>query len=209
MTRLVVCAALGIEARALRSGGGSQDHANTLGDQDAETQVVRVGMGTRRARNAAARLPGHDVLAVAGFGAGVDPGLRPGDLVVADEVRYDPMVVPCPWSAALAELLRRAGLPVVVGPVATVNHLAVRRRLSRMADAGVTAVDMESFPLVETTAGRPFAVLRVVVDTPGHPLVRAATVRSGIAARNRLRELGPLLRTWASTTAHPSPTHSA
>jgi 4-hydroxy-3-methylbut-2-enyl diphosphate reductase len=118
--------------------------------------------------------------------------------VVAYEIRYHPIVVPCPWAGSLAELLEREGVPVVVGPVATVNRLAFRHGLARMAADGVTAVDMESFPLVEARDERPWAVVRVVVDTHDRPLLRPATVRSGIVARSRLRDLGPMLRTWAS-----------
>ena len=194
MNRLLVCTALRIEARAVRSGGAD---AGT----GAGISVLRVGMGTRRARTAAGRLPEHDMVVVAGFGAGAAAGLHPGDVVVASEVRYEPLVIPCPWSASLAEALGRRGLPVTVGPLATVNHIASRQDLARMAADGVTAVDMESFPLVEAADGKPFAVVRVVVDTADHPLLRPATVRSGIRARARLREVGRALGEWVSSAA--------
>jgi 4-hydroxy-3-methylbut-2-enyl diphosphate reductase len=182
--RLLVCAALGIEARAVQSDG---------------FKVLRVGAGSRKARLAAAELPEHDARVVVGFGAAVDRTLRPGDVVVASEVRYGPLVVPCPWAGSMTALLQRRGLPAVAGPLATVDRIAFRRGLVRLAADGVTVVDMESFPLVEATDDQPFAVVRVVVDTPDHPLLRPATLRSGIAARARLREIGPVLREWAST----------
>ena len=184
MTRLLVCAALGIEARAVRSDG---------------FEVVRVGMGPRKAHIGAARLPKHDVLAVAGFGGAVSGTLRPGDVVVASEIRYGPLVVLCPWAESVTALLEREGVPAFTGPLATVDRIAPRRELLRLAAEGVTAVDMESFPLVQATDGQPFAVVRVVVDTPDHPLLRPSTVRAGLKARRRLREIGPVLREWAST----------
>jgi len=86
---------------------------------------------------------------------------------------------------------------VVIGPVETLDRVASRATLARLAALGVSAVDMESFPLAEAAAGRPFAVVRVVVDNPDHPLLRPGTVRAGFLARNRLRAIGPALRAWA------------
>jgi 4-hydroxy-3-methylbut-2-enyl diphosphate reductase len=57
---------------------------------------------------------------------------------------------------------------------------------------------MESFPLVATARGRPFVVVRVVVDTPDHPLVRPSTLRAGLTARKRLQAIGAVLRHWAT-----------
>jgi 4-hydroxy-3-methylbut-2-enyl diphosphate reductase len=87
---------------------------------------------------------------------------------------------------------------VVTGPVETLDRVASRATLARLAALGVSAVDMEAFPLVEAAAGRPFAVVRVVVDNPDHPLLRPSTVRASFLARNRLRALGPALRDWAT-----------
>ncbi|MFB4306271.1 hypothetical protein [Actinomadura sp. GTD37] len=80
MTRLVVCAALGMEARAVSRDG---------------LRVVRTGMGPARARAAAERLPEFGALAVAGCGGALDARLRPGDLFVATEVRGPSGTVPC------------------------------------------------------------------------------------------------------------------
>ena len=210
MTGLLVCAALGIEARALRTDG---------------LRVVRVGMGTRRAEAFARRPPDYDVLAVAGFGGAAVDALRPGDVVVADEVRRDDAVIECPWAESVAATLQlhlvldpeppaahhgihaahgaaRRPPAVVVGPIATLDHIAPAETLTRLAGEGVTTVDMESFPLVATARGRPFTVVRVVVDTPGHPLVRPATLRAGLTARRRLQAIGAVLRDWAAAPEH-------
>ncbi|WP_194896098.1 phosphorylase family protein [Catenulispora pinisilvae] len=211
-TDLLVCAALGIEARALRTDG---------------LRVERVGMGIRRAEEFAQRDPAFDVLAVAGFGGATDSCLQPGDVVVADEVRRGEAVIECPWADSIAFALERhlilepevdeapephtahglntagRGTPkVVTGPIATVDRIASAETLTRLAGQGVTTVDMESFPLVATARGRPFTVVRVVVDTPDHPLVRPSTLRAGLTARKRLQAIGTVLRHWATALEH-------
>jgi 4-hydroxy-3-methylbut-2-en-1-yl diphosphate reductase len=200
MMRLLICTALRIEARAVRYGG---------------VDATRVGMGPKRARRAAGRLPHYQALAVAGFGGAVQSDLRPGDVVVASEVRDGDRTIPCPWAPSISAHLRatvggphsprssvapgRDAATVVSGPMATLARIASRRDLIRLAAQGVTVVDMESFSLVEAAAGRPFAAVRVIVDTPDHPLLRPSTVRAGFAARRRLRQVGPALRDWAAT----------
>ncbi|WP_019634143.1 hypothetical protein [Actinomadura atramentaria] len=186
MTRLAVCAALGVEARALRGPGRT---------------VVRTGMGPRRARAAADRLPPFDALAVAGFGGGLDARLRPGDLVVATEVRTAAGPLRCRAAADVAELLERAGAAVRLGPVITADHPVTGRERRALAALGAIVVDMESAPLVAAAGDRPWAVVRAVVDTPDHPLVTPATVLRGLAARRRLRLAGPALAAWAAAAA--------
>ncbi|MFL6117768.1 MAG: hypothetical protein ACJ786_41415 [Catenulispora sp.] len=194
MTGLLVCAALGIEARALRTDG---------------LRVERVGMGVRRAEEFARRLPDSapfDALAVAGFGGAALDALRPGDVVVASEVRRGSAVIECPWAASVgAALERHLDLDhrhVVVGPVATVDRIAGAATLTRLAAEGVTTVDLESFPLVGTARGRPFTVVRVVVDTPDRPLLRPSTLGAGLRARKRLQSIGAVLRDWATALEH-------
>jgi 4-hydroxy-3-methylbut-2-enyl diphosphate reductase len=206
VTDLLVCAALGIEARALRAAGG--------------LWVVHVGMGIHRAEDFARQLPPCDALVVAGFGGAAFDALRPGDVVVAGEVRRGAEVIACPWADSLAAALERhlvldpetppdvldgadpAAPAVIVGPIATLDHIAPVETLTRLAAEGVTTVDMESFPLVAAARDRPFAVVRVVVDTPEHPLFRPSTLRAGIVARRRLRAIGAILRDWASALDH-------
>ena len=199
MNDLLVCAALGIEARALKTDG---------------LRVERVGMGVRRAEEFAQRERAFDVLAVAGFGGATDGCLKPGDVVVADEVRRGNAVIECPWADSVAFALEqhlilepeaeaaRHTPAVVTGPIATIDHIASSEALTRLAGQGVTTVDMESFPLVASARGRPFAVVRVVVDTPDHPLARPSTLRAGLTARKRLQAIGTVLRHWATALEH-------
>lgn len=191
---LLICTPLRLEAQALASA-----------PKAAGVQVVRVGAGVRRARAAARRLPGFEVLVVAGFGGGLVEGLAPGELVVASEVRFGGVVHACPQAGSLAAALPA---PVRAGALVTSDHLVTGAERSGLAATGAVAVDMEAGPLVAAAVarGRPFAVVRAVVDTPERPLLRAATLRSGAAALRRLRALPPVLVQWAfdpSTESSP------
>ena len=185
---LLVFAPLRLEAAAVGRPGG--------------LRVVRSGMGAARARIAAARaLAIEDVrgLAVAGVCAGVAPELAAGDVVLATELRCagrDP--VPVPGSALLGAALRRRGLRVHLGPVASVERLSgpAERRLLR--ENGVIAADMESAWLADGAAGRPLAVVRVVVESSERELFDLRTVPDGARALLALRRTAPALREWAA-----------
>ena len=77
---LVICAPLRVEAQALRRG-----LRRAGGDG---SRVIRTGYGPDRSRRRAADIGASPfgMMAVAGVGGGLVPGLEPGDLVVATEV---------------------------------------------------------------------------------------------------------------------------
>jgi 4-hydroxy-3-methylbut-2-en-1-yl diphosphate reductase len=110
------------------------------------TPVMRTGMGPARstASAAALRRDGPVPVLVAGVGGGLAAELRPGDLVVASEVRGGAQPVPCPSAPLLAGALRRLGLPVHLGPVVTSPRLAGGVARRELAATGALAVDMES-----------------------------------------------------------------
>ncbi|MEV4596900.1 4-hydroxy-3-methylbut-2-enyl diphosphate reductase [Amycolatopsis sp. NPDC049253] len=183
MRPAVLCVPLRIERAALRSAG---------------LPVVRTGLGPRRAAATAARLPEGPRL-VAGVGGGLASHVRPGDLVVADEVRGPDGVVAVPTAALLAGALRRLGLTVHLGPVLGVDHVVGERERGELASSGALAVDMESHRLA--APGQPFAVVRSIVDTVGAPLARPSTVFHGLAGLRSLRAAVPALTAWAAATA--------
>lgn len=189
MSGLLVCAALRIEARALRRG---------LGPYGDEVRVVRTGLGARRAGRAVALVAEHTAVAVAGFGGALDDGLQPGDVLVAGEVRFDGRVFRCHGARLLAAELLRTGLPARTGPLLTRDRLVTGAERGRLAGGGARAVDMEAGPLAVAMAGPAFAAVRVIVDTPSAPLSRPGTVRHGLAATRTLRRLGPVLARWAA-----------
>jgi len=154
--------------------------------------VQRTGMGARRATRAAARLSGDGPLALLGVAGGVAPQVQVGDVVVASEVRGDDVTVSCPTATLLAGALRRAGLRVHVGPIATRPGLTRSAEIAALAAGGVLAVDMETAPVASAARGRPFAVVRVVSDTVAAPLcsIRRANMLHACATEATLA-VGP------------------
>jgi hypothetical protein len=176
-----VCVALRAERAALRAAAGP---------------VTRTGMGPRAAARAARRLAGRPVL-VAGVGGGLRTDVRPGDLVVATEVRGPSGARwSCPSAPLLAADLRRRGLTVHLGPIASRPRVvdgAARRELS---GTGALAVDTESAWLAP--AGGPFAVVRAIVDTERAPLWRPGTAVRGIRALRALAAAVPAIDAWVA-----------
>ncbi|RKS74473.1 phosphorylase superfamily protein [Actinomadura pelletieri DSM 43383] len=181
----VVCAALGVEARAVRRGL-------------ARTPVVVVGYRARRVD----LLPDAcAALVVVGFGGALDERLRPGDVLVADEIRgtgpgTGPGSVPCAAPRLLAEELIRDGLSVQVGPLVTTDRVVRGAERARWAARGARVADMESAVVAAHAGRRPVAAVRVVVDGPGHPLLHPGIVGRGLAARRVLARTGPALERW-------------
>jgi 4-hydroxy-3-methylbut-2-enyl diphosphate reductase len=188
MSRLTVCAPLRLEARAIRRGlaGGGE--------------VVRTGFGARRSALQAAKLRARDggLIAIAGTCGALSPGLRPGDLIVATEVSGPGGSLSCPSAALLAGDLRRAGLRVHEGHIATVTSLFDAGQRAQAAARGAIAVDMESSYLLAAAGGRPAVVLRAVSDSADRPLLRPGLVTGGIAALRSLRLAAPALLRWAA-----------
>ncbi|MEV5825397.1 hypothetical protein AB0L25_07470 [Spirillospora sp. NPDC052242] len=189
---LVVCAALRLEARAVRRGL-------------ARAPVVVVGYRARRGPPAAG-----GVLAVVGFGGALDARLRPGDVLVAGEVRGAGPPVPCLRPQALADALAEelagapageragAGAGVLVGPLLTSPDVVGGAGRARLAAQGARAVDMETAVLAAAAPGRPIAAVRVIVDGPRRPLWSPGTLVRGAAAWRTLARIGPALERWAA-----------
>jgi 4-hydroxy-3-methylbut-2-enyl diphosphate reductase len=165
--------------------------------RDRSTRALADGLPHR----AAELLRGAGAVAVAGFCGALDPSLRPGDVVVATEIRRpDGVVIACPSAGIVVAALAAMGIPARLGPVESTDHVVTgseRERLRARTDA--IAVDMESAWLAVAARDRPFAVLRVVVDTPrrelrGNPM---ATARGGVRAYRALAKAAPALASWA------------
>ncbi|MFE9201358.1 4-hydroxy-3-methylbut-2-enyl diphosphate reductase [Micromonospora sp. NPDC007230] len=194
-----LCAPMRPEAAALRRGLTSLDPGRW-------PALRRTGAGSRRARSVAAGRPtGTTPVAVAGIGGGLAPGLAPGDVVVATEVRTDPRaghpgpeVVPMPSAALLAAALRRRGLRVHLGPVVTTTRLVDGATRARLAATGALVADLESAWLLAGCADRPTACVRVVADTATGPLYRPATLRRIRTALRVLPAVAAALAEWAA-----------
>lgn len=166
MSELLVIAPLSVEALAIRSLRPA-------------FRVRSTGMGPARARAAVGVLSADPAraLVVLGFGGGLAADSALGEVVLAREVVEldqhgaqcgEPIA--CQGAAALAVELERAGLRTQTGQVASVSEIITGEARQRMLAAGAVAVDMESAWVARAAAGRPFAVLRVLSDTPRHEL---------------------------------------
>jgi 4-hydroxy-3-methylbut-2-en-1-yl diphosphate reductase len=186
--RLVVCAPLLPEARAIRPGIGS----------GGEVRVTGYGPGRARRQAERLRQDTFGALVVAGTGGGLTDDLNPGDVVVASEVSDGATVTACPSAPLMAGELRRAGLPVRTAPVVSVDRLRHGRERARLVDPGALAVDLESAWLAAAAGKRPVAVIRAVSDTPRRPLHSPAALAGGLRALRSLRAAGPVLNRWAA-----------
>jgi 4-hydroxy-3-methylbut-2-en-1-yl diphosphate reductase len=189
---LLVLAPLSLEAKAVRAGAPW-------------ARVERVGMGPRRASKSAQlvdRGAGGAVL-IAGFCGALDSELMPGDVVLASEVRGPTGTTACSDPAILAGVLRRGGLRVHVGPIASSQRLVLRDRRRTLRQTGAIAVDMESAWLAPAAQGQPLVTLRVVVDTDRHELHHPLrTVYGAALAYRSLRQACALVEEWARALAH-------
>ncbi len=191
----VLLAPLSVEAAAARLGAP-------------RVRVERIGMGPAKARAAGGRLARLlDPLApvaVLGFGGGLSASDRAGDLVVATELldgsassgsaSVGPAAVSVPsveldgrLAAQVAGALR-AAVPssVRTGPVVCTPRMAMASEQARLSATGGLACEMESFWLAPLISGRPFSVVRAIVDFPGRELWSPSTLTGGLVAFRRL-----------------------
>ncbi len=185
---IVVLAPLALEARAVRTGAPWAD-------------VRRIGMGPRRAARSAqiSAASGNRPILIAGFCGALDPQLEPGDIVLATELRGPTGTAACDDPTILAGVLRRGGLRVHVGPIASSQRLVVGERRWALYRSGALAVDMESAWLAPATRRRPLVTLRVVLDTNRRELHRPLQTLTGAAVAYRaLRRACSLVEEWAN-----------
>jgi 4-hydroxy-3-methylbut-2-enyl diphosphate reductase len=187
MRPIVVAAPLALEELLIRSGARG-------------AHVRKTGMGPEKSLAAAESLrrePGQALL-VLGFCGGLDAQSRPGEVIVADEVLatgdegHEPVRASCASPARLAAALSAAGLTVRRGPIVGVGRIATGERREQLRAAGALAVDMESAWLAAGAAGRPFDVVRVVLDSPSHELMRPQALGGALAAARVLRRVSAI-----------------
>jgi 4-hydroxy-3-methylbut-2-enyl diphosphate reductase len=186
---LAVLAPLSIEALALRCGLR-------------EARVIRTGAGPRRSQSAARRLAGSpdSALAVAGVCGGVDSELQPGDVIVASELQGGKGTQKLTDPEALVDAIRALGTAAQLGPIRSEDHIVRGAERERLLESGAIAVDMESRWLAEAAGDRPFAVVRVVIDTPHRELLRLGAIPDSLRALATLRRIAPALEAWFQAT---------
>jgi 4-hydroxy-3-methylbut-2-enyl diphosphate reductase len=163
-------------------------------------RVHRTGMGPRRARAAVPALLEHsgEALLVLGFGGGLAQDSEVGEVVVADEVKGPEGIrVRCANADVLAGVLEAGGLRVQCGAVSSVARPAMGKTRVKLHEEGAIAVDMESAWLAAAASDRPFAVVRVLSDTPTRELTRPLLSIAGVArASATLRRVAAALHGW-------------
>jgi 4-hydroxy-3-methylbut-2-enyl diphosphate reductase len=187
---LAVLAPLSVEALALRCGLR-------------EARVIRTGAGPKRSQVAALRLMGSPdgALAVAGVCGGLDAQLQPGDVIVASELQGGKGTRKLTNPEALVDALRAHGTAAKFGPIRSADHIVREAEREHLCESGAIAVDMESRWLAEAAGERPFAVLRVVVDTPNQELLRLRAIPNSLRALATLRRIAPALETWSKAAS--------
>jgi 4-hydroxy-3-methylbut-2-enyl diphosphate reductase len=179
---VLVTAPLRLEALAIKAG------ARRL-------RIQKTGMGQARSHAAVPGLRSDPAVAlvVMGVCGGLDEGCEPGDVVIADELldgereehedtdaaesgerahSGPPVRFACPSAQPLAEALERRGVVVRRGAVVSVARIAHGEKRVELRKRGAIVVDMESAWLAAAAEGRPFAVIRVVADTPSREVTR-------------------------------------
>jgi len=142
--------------------------------RDVPIVLVRSGMGCDRARRALAEIAGKYTLErifSIGYAGALDPSLKVGDLVVADQVVYYQTLKSYSLDGELLGTMpevRRGTLLTVDQVVATPpEKKALREKYSAVA------VDMETFALVEEAKSRniPICSYRAITDTADQELM--------------------------------------
>jgi nucleoside phosphorylase len=192
MSDVLVTAPLRLEALAIRAG------ARRL-------RIQKTGMGQARSHAAVAKLQSDPAaaLVVMGVCGGLDEQCEPGDVVIADELLDGEQAadrrLACPSALPLAEALERHGIVVRRGAVVSVARIAHGEKRVELRERGAVVVDMESAWLAAGAMERPFAVIRVVADTPSREVTRplltlAGAARAALSLRHTAAALEQVVR---------------
>lgn len=166
--------------------------------------VRKTGMGPARSRSASAELArgqGRAML-VLGFCGGLDEQSVPGEVIVAEEVfaaadeGHAEQSVRCVLAGELVDRLTGIGMKVRAGRIVCVSRLALGERRAELHAGGAIGVDMESVWLSAGAGERPFGVVRVVLDSPSHELMRPQAVGGALRAAAALRRVAGALAGW-------------
>ncbi len=187
MNKLGIVCALHSEARCFTSGRLSAQQPAELNEK---TLLILSGMGREPARRAAQKLVEAGVDCLTGFGTAgaLAPALRPGDLVLAEEVSEagKKYAASAELSASVREWLSRNDITVQIGTLACAAQpvATVAAKQDLFAQTGAIAVDMESAGVFDAARrnGLPAFALRVIID--------AAQVALPDAVLQRVDEFG-------------------
>jgi 4-hydroxy-3-methylbut-2-en-1-yl diphosphate reductase len=194
MSDLLIAAPLRVEAALIFSAARG-------------ARVRTTGMGPAHARAASGALARETAggLLVLGFCGGLDEASIPGEVIVAEEVyavddhNRPAERVRCTHTGELLVALAGREMKVRSGKIACVSRLALGEQRVRLHEDGAIAVDMESVWLASAAGERPFAVVRVVLDSPNHGLLRPHAAVGAVRAARALRRVAAALHEWIPT----------
>ena len=187
-----VVVGMAFEARCL--------HAALAQHPDLPEPLIHVtGAKRGRAAEGARALIANGAKALLSFGiaGGLDPALRPGDIVIADDVKFAgkaDIETDGGWRETVL-----AGVKMIasarIAPILSVDHAvqSVDEKARLCAESGAAAVDMESYGVAReaTAAAIPMLAVRVVADTADRALPRLA---AGAIRPDGTVRIGPVLR---------------
>ncbi len=143
---------------------------NQRASLDEGAAIWLCGMGPAAAREAAEGLKAQGAAALVSFGfaGGLDPALRPGDLLLPEAIHTDhAWPVDLRWRDCVRQRLPeyvRASSGVLASSEAVLTSAEEKEELA--AVTGASAVDMESGAVAEVaaSAGLPFLAIRAISD---------------------------------------------
>jgi len=202
--QLLVAAPMRIEAALISSASSLKGTSRGEGQVGRRALVRKTGMGPRRSQAAVGELAGAggSAMLVLGFCGGLDATSIPGEVIVATEVYaasdegHAEQRVRCNLNDQLVQRLTGRDLKVRTGDVVCVSRLALGERRAELHAGGAIAVDMESVWLAAGAGERPFGVVRVVLDSPEHELMRVRAVAGALRAALALRRVAGALHEW-------------
>ena len=137
---------------------------------------------------------------VAGVAGALSRQLRPGDLVVATDLRTDTGISRSLAAPLLFGAVRRLGLRVHLGPLLSRTRVVFGRDRAAQAESGAVAVDTESAYLAAQVAAGQTVALRAISDTPDAGLLSPGIIWRGISALRALRAAAPAIDQWFAAT---------
>jgi adenosylhomocysteine nucleosidase len=128
-----------------------------------------------------------------GVCGGLDPKLRPGNVVIASSVfaaKDEAYPADLPWAEELLRMIPGASYSAIAGVASPMKSLEERRDFHGIT--GAVTADMESHIVARIASefGIPFAVCRVVLNPAHRKLPRAALINIGSAGKPELRKIG-------------------
>ncbi len=192
-----IIAALPAEARSLSA---RPIKPNNLTELEHGVLLWQCGMGAERAQQAARSLldAGATALLSWGTAGGLDPALRPGDVVLPATVVPSPGVgleVDAAWHMRLCKCL--AGSNINTGPLIQSPRVVAEPadKAELFQSTGAIAVDMESAAIAQVCqdAGKSFMAIRAIADPAGRSIPTAVTKAMDVNGRVSLAKLGQVV----------------